>query len=250
MVLLTEPSYIGDGNAGFLSLLGINTDGVVSNPVIEQPKRIEFLGDSLTAGYGSGFDLPAGVAPANCGAGVLINDVTNDYSYFLADSFNAEGRWVAVSGVTIFAKQPNLPGKYPYTLGSGSNPPKWDFASWVPDLVVMNLGENDMHACNNNCTAAFLEELTNSYVSFVANITKVYNKQDLPIALIIAPHEAGQSVAIIPAVSRLRQLGYNVEFFNATVNVSPQGCGGHPAYTQHHAAFLALRPQIASFLNW
>jgi len=72
----------------------------------------------------------------------------------------------------------------------------------------------------------------------------------LPIALIIAPHEAGQSVSIIPAVSTLKQQGFNVAFMNATVNVSPGGCGGHPGPSQHHAAFLALQPQVAEFMQW
>ncbi len=115
MVLLTEPSYIRDSAPnGLLALLGLNTDGVLLAPPspTTRPRRMEILGDSLTAGYGAGFDLPSGLPTAACGAGVLINDVSNDYGYLLAENFSAQAHVLAVSGITIFASTPNLPQLY------------------------------------------------------------------------------------------------------------------------------------------
>jgi hypothetical protein len=114
VVLLTEPSFIGDSApGGLLSFLGFNTDGTVLPPVpLPTSRRMEVLGDSLTAGYGAGFDLPPGLATTDCGAGVLVNDVTNDYSYLLARNLSAQAHWVAQSGITLFAAPVNLPLLY------------------------------------------------------------------------------------------------------------------------------------------
>jgi hypothetical protein len=47
-----------------------------------------------------------------------------------------------------------------------------------------------MHVCTYVCAAVA------AYVSFVHNITAVYNSPQLPIFLTIANHEAGQSAAM------------------------------------------------------
>lgn len=115
--LLTEPSFIGDDEAGPLQLAGFLTDGAVLPPRPLAARRLEILGDSLTAGYGAGFDdpvappaggppgppppLPAPLQP--CGGGVPINDVSLTYGARLCAAFAADCSWAAVSGVCIMA---------------------------------------------------------------------------------------------------------------------------------------------------
>ncbi len=74
MVLLTEFQFIGDkSDAQALLVDGFLTDGTPQPAPAPRKRRIEFLGDSLTAGYGSGFDQPPGTT---CGGGTLIDDVS------------------------------------------------------------------------------------------------------------------------------------------------------------------------------
>ena len=107
-----------------------------------------FLGDSLTAGYGSGFDDPA-TSPA-CGGGTPQNDVANAYGAVLCDKhFGASCAWVARSGVgLIYPPSPGLPALWPTTLGSFTGQFPWNASSWVPDAVVINIGENDWKYSN------------------------------------------------------------------------------------------------------
>lgn len=132
----------------------------------------------------------------------------------------------------------------------------WDLRAHVPDVVLMELGENDCHAFN--CSSpSNVARLAGAYVSFVHNITGFYGNQQLPIFLTIAMHEAGQSTAMKAAEAQLVADGYRVQFLNASVppvmpdgTVVATGCGGHPSGQAHGFAFEIAQPIIAQALGW
>lgn len=257
LVLLTEASFIGDDSAtSTLTLHSLVTDGVLLPFNASSRRRMDVYGDSLTAGYGSGFDAPASGAP--CGAGVMINDVTNDYSWMLCSDFNSDCHVQAVSGVTLFAATPNLPQIVNYTLGSmlrwdANDSVLWDYASYVPDAVIINLGENDWHAANGKPTPAFIAEFVQRYVQFVTLLNTRYGPgANVTYFLTIAPHEAGQSVGVVQVPPLLQAVGIRALFLNATVDESllPRGCGGHPGPTIHAAAAARAQPFIAAAMGW
>lgn len=292
--LLTEPSAVDDGcgvessTSGPLQLVGFLTDGVVLPARPLAKRRIEFLGDSLTAGYGAGFDDPAAPPPGGrptpssapsllpCGAGVPVNDVSSSYGARLCDAFGADCTWTAVSGVTIWTGRPSLPQYWNATLGSMLTPSKWSGAggavAWdpcnpalgggvVPDAVYVNLGENDMHgAPAPPIPASWFAGLAQSYVDFVAALWAAYakcgsgvDKGSPAFFLAIGPHEAGQSVAIAQALPAIAAAGYTVTFINATVPnppVIPAGCGGHPGPSLHLASAQRAAPVISHAMQW
>jgi hypothetical protein len=116
-------------------------------------------------------------------------------------------------------------------------------------------GEND---CNGNaCNPAGFPKITAAFVSFVSYLSAGYKAADpgaeLTFFLAIAPHEKGQSAAILPAVTQLTAAGFNVHFLNATVPSSPSvpsGCGGHPGPTIHKLAAARAYPVIAAAMGW
>lgn len=287
--LLTEPSFIDDGEAGPLQLAGFLTDGAVLPPRPLAPRRLEILGDSLTAGYGAGFDdpfaPPAGgpstpppprPAPLQpCGGGVPMNDVSTTYGARLCAAFGADCTWAAVSGVCIMAHPgSNLPDFWNVTLGSMLARGRWAryLAPWdqcdpalgggprAPDGVIVNLGENDMHAAPKPPSPAWLAQLASSYVEFVGALWTAYarcsgssNKAAPTFFLAIGPHEAGQSAAMAQALPALAAAGYSALLLNATVPLPPAlpaGCGGHPGPTLHAAAAAAAAPVVSAALGW
>lgn len=253
VVLLTEGSFIQDSDdSASLIVEGFVTDGVVIPvPRPSTSRRIEFLGDSLTAGYGSGFDFPPNARA--CGAGVLINDWLNSYGALLCANFSAECTTEAVSGITLFTGNPNLPKIWDFELLHRST--AYNASRFVPDAVVINLGENDWNAnCGNSSTC--ISEFTAAYVTFVEHIANTYQKAasspslNQTFFLTIGPHEKGQSVGILPAVSALQEKGINAVFLNATVSGLVSGCGGHPGPTIHRAAAARAWPVIAQVMGW
>ena len=288
--LLTEPSFIDSGsgirtNFGPLQVAGFLTDGKALPPRPLSTRRIEFLGDSLTAGYGAGFDVPAappGVSVSGgqlpCGAGVPINDVSMSYGSRLCEAFGADCSWVAVSGVTIMTGSRTLPDYWNLTLGTMINPQRWPdgVSNWnpcdasigggagrIPDAVVINLGENDMHgAPKPPIPPSWYAKLAASYLAFIDTLWSAYNacsssssgnKGSPAFFLAIGPHEAGQSMAILQAMPQIAAAGYNVTFLNATVPpppAIPAGCGGHPGPSLHFASAQKAAPVIAATMGW
>jgi hypothetical protein len=263
LVVLTEPSFIKDSAPdSILTIDAVVTDGRLLPAPQPSARRIEFLGDSLTAGYGAGFDAPVNASSGgylSCGAGELINDVSMTYGALLCANFSADCNWEAVSGVTLMAGNPNLPMYWAVELGgmlewkSGVLPFNATLDA-TPQAVVVNLGENDWNA-NCGSTPACIAKFTAAYVAFVEHLSAAYGDaaaKSIRFFATIGPHEKGQSVGILPAVAQLQGLGYKASFLNATVDSSlyPPGCGGHPGPSIHRASFEAAQPVIAAAMGW
>jgi len=189
---------------------------------------------------------------------VLQDDVANDYSSLLCAGFGAECQWAAWSGITLWVGHPNLPERYPWTLGgvSGAFPYNFSSAWGPPDVIFINLGEND---CNGGaCNEKHYPNITAAFVEFVGYLQKGYSAgapggvANITYFLAIAPHEKGQSNAILPAVAQLQAAGLPVHFANGTVTDPslPNGCAGHPGPTIHAASAARLAPQIAAVMGW
>ena len=164
-----------------------------------------------------------------------------------------------MSGVTLLLGSPNLPELWEYELGSMLRywTHKVNFTvagsvgGFVPDAVVINLGENDANVdktcfVDPTCTA----RVTAAFVAFVQRINAVYGPAPRTFFLTIAPHEKGQHASILPAVAQLVALGVDAVFLNATVNETTRGCGGHPGPTTHRLAYERARPVIAAKMGW
>jgi lysophospholipase L1-like esterase len=110
----------------------------VLQPLEKITRRIEFIGDSITCGYG--------------------NEAANQNEHFTPRTENAALAWGAVaarqlkadlaveawSGIWLMDNGHDLPmpKRWGRTLPmeDGST---WAFTSWIPDAVVINLGTND-----------------------------------------------------------------------------------------------------------
>lgn len=262
--LLTEPAFIQDsGPSSVLSVEGLVTDGrLVATPEPATKRSMEILGDSLTAGYGAGFDLPHAQSKT-CSGGGLTDDQGVSYGALLCTNFSARCTMEAVSGITLYTGRGfNLPLTWDWELG-GMLQNKWPKSTMVPynasrflpDAVLINLGENDWGGGKCGTTPGCPAKFTEAYVEYVHHISEVYAKAGkkgaITFFLTIGPHEHGQSTAILPAVQQLQSSGVKAVFLNATVpDYGTIGCGGHPGVTIHHASFLRAQPVIAAAMGW
>ena len=157
---ITEISVIKSTEATFsyIDLTGISVKGSLEKyePKI---KKIEVIGDSISAGYGILSEAGA------TGFKAVEEDSTYTYAALLADKFNAELTLLASSGSGVFMDSSGLvsgktsasgkpaniwPDMYDYSVaargqrGSAQSITKeWDFTNDHPDLIIVNLGTND-----------------------------------------------------------------------------------------------------------
>ena len=118
----------------------LSGDDVKLLPPPEYDLRFEFLGDSITCGYGDIAD-----PSVNCFC-TCDEDTTRTYAYLTAEHFGAEIRVEAISGQGIVRNcngdvDRPIPVFFERGLRNGSE--KHDFSSWTPDFVVVNAGTND-----------------------------------------------------------------------------------------------------------
>lgn len=124
-------------------------------------RRIEFVGDSITCGYGN--------ESANQNEHFKPATENNYLAYgaLAARDLGAEYVAVAWSGKWLFG--PNaIPLLYDLALPNDPES-RWDFSAWVPQAVVVNLGTNDFGPRNPT-----EQEWQDAYRAFLQTLRKHY----------------------------------------------------------------------------
>ena len=152
-------------------------EGEKIEPAKEKDLKIEFIGDSITCGYG--VDDPDKEHHFK----TSTEDVTKAYAYKTAQALDADYSMVSISGYGIISgytdsgKKPEqtIPQYYD-KLGFSYNKfadslevagLEWNFDNYKPDIVVINLGTNDMSYAKNELTQAEFEE---GYIEFLKQV--------------------------------------------------------------------------------
>ena len=141
---------MSDDGESYIHIHALRYDGEFL-PVKEKERRIEFIGDSITSGEGTfGAKEETDWIP-------MFFSVQRGYAHLTAKALDAEYRIFSQSGFGIHHGWDNnlhsalprfyrevcsiMPGETCRKLGGGE---KWNFESWQPDVVVINLGTNDV----------------------------------------------------------------------------------------------------------
>jgi hypothetical protein len=109
-----------------------------ANPLPD--RKIEFYGNSITAGHG------VDVLPENndSGSPEFFNNYRT-YAALTARHFNAQYSCIARSGIGVMVSWfPIIMPEMYDRLNPSDSTSKWDFSKYTPDIVVINLFQNDM----------------------------------------------------------------------------------------------------------
>lgn len=147
-------------------------------PAAAKEHRIEFIGDSITCGYGVDDE------DENHHFSTSTEDVTKAYAYKTAQALNADYSMVSISGYGIISgytdngekKDDQTIPQYYESLGfsygsfDGTKPQSlsWDFSQFKPEAVVINLGTNDDSYCQSDSDKQ--QEYTDAYVEFIKKV--------------------------------------------------------------------------------
>jgi lysophospholipase L1-like esterase len=138
-----------EASYGVSQFFGVSQATLLAPPA--SPGRlIEFVGDSITAGYGNlgNEPHPNYGNPSPCRFSFETESAYMSYGAVAARALAADASIVAMSGWGVFRSRDAdhndvLPRVYANALGPGAVP-AWDFRT-QPQLVVINLGTNDFH---------------------------------------------------------------------------------------------------------
>jgi hypothetical protein len=126
----------------FCGLL-LGEGGEILPPAAPPLRKMEFIGDSFTAAESD----EATVQALDWEARYPVTNIDAGFAPLIAKHFGAQYHTTCRSGSGMYCDwQGNLnqtiPARFDRTLME-SVQPKWDFAKWVPDVVVVCLGLND-----------------------------------------------------------------------------------------------------------
>lgn len=197
------------------------SNGQILDPPAGSGRIIEFIGNSITAGYAIE-DTSGGDSP----------DTTNTnnfptYAAITARHFNADLYCTAKSGIGILVSWfPTIMPEVFDRLDPLDSTSTWDFGKARPDLVVINLFQNDAWLVNLpdhpsfkqrfGSNAPSSESIISAYHHFVAHVRSVY--PDTPIICALGSMDATQEESPWPgyineAVRRLGDPNASTLFF-------------------------------------
>lgn len=151
-----------------------------SRSLVASPSRptnkIEYYGDSITVGNAVDDPDVGGIPNKN-------NYLT--YAAVTARNLDAEYHCIAISGISMQQSYVNgtIFDYYDKELGYHSPIKPWDFTKWIPDAVVINLGQNDY-------TLGSDPNVTDLYVDFMRDIRAEY--PDTHIFLVLGDMSAAE----------------------------------------------------------
>ncbi|PAP75995.1 AGE family epimerase/isomerase [Rubrivirga marina] len=219
-------------------------------------RRIEFIGDSITAGYG------VDPEPVACGAGTWY-DPTHAWQAYgprLARRLGAQWMLSAVSGMGMHRNwnslTPVMPDVYDgLYLEYATDNPAWDVDQYRPDLVVVALGTNDFSAGDGETPRPALdgEAFVSDYVGFVERVRQ--QNAEAPILLLNSPVFEGEQRELLAeslreVAARRAAAGDDAISTFSFVGRYVDGCDGHPGKAGQQAMADELEPVLRTLTGW
>lgn len=234
VVCLVKESEVQYASSGILAFY--TDEEAEIRPTDKKDRKIEFIGDSITCGYG-----------VLGGPKALFSTETESaddaFAVQCARALDADYQLVSFSGIGVISRyiEPEenesltdvlMPALYPHpdavlAKRYGWRPESWDFSSFCPQVVVINLGTND-----DSYTRGIREReerFEEEYCEFVRNIHRRN-----PGAEIVCTFGV-MSQRLLPrveeAVQRLSESGVPVRMYREEPMPPGEvtGCDGHPS---------------------
>jgi lysophospholipase L1-like esterase len=162
-----------EANAGSVHFNGIQIDDGVkvwAPAPVAYKLKMEFIGDSKTVGACNEDGNTDQWDTRRTHNGLL------SYAAMTAEAFNADHRNISVSGMGIITGYVDVKaGEMWNKIYPKASSPVADLKLWVPDVVFVNLGEND-DSFTKKQKQPFPTDFNDGYISLVQNIRGAYPK--------------------------------------------------------------------------
>lgn len=227
---------------------------ILDTPELPQ-RKIEFIGDSITCGYGNEDHSDMKSYPYR-----NVNNAYYSYAQQVARGLNAQCVQVARSGICLNYDR-YTPGVgvfhdmvtcYPYTLFSPEqDSEKWDCGQYVPDVVCINLGTND-------CDQPEFDKdvFARRIIEFVNRLRAQY--AHAIVVLLLGPMLHGEKLSVVKysldkAQAVLNSDGDGLIYrfdFTPDDGSMDYGTALHPTAKRHAAMASELIPFLKDIMSW
>lgn len=214
-------------------------------PIVKSSRRIEFIGDSYTVGYGV-----EALGPEE-GTVEETTNTTKSYAYLIAEKLRADYRISAFSGRGLVRNYAGIEPKWPipelikYTVPGMAASDKGgalrDFSAWVPSVMVIFVGINDFQGEGGHPSQA---EFVKAYREMLSKFRKNYpGVKFLLVATKVWPEDL-----LIPAVQQVFEEENKAGFKDIAMKVvysENTALHGHPNERSQAEMARILLPEVA-----
>lgn len=243
--LRSEAHYTAASFQGLLIAEGGNVLDAPPKP----SRKIEFIGDSYTAGYGV-------ESPGRSCNSEALNKYTNAHSTFAANvtkAFHAQSIILGWSGAGMVRNygadnkrsDDPFPTHYDRSLGIVNGNTDWDYSQWKPELVVICLGTNDYSTSPHPDDSMYIGD----YHKFIERIRTNY--PDASILCVSTGDETFEK-NVESVVSEQKSTYGNSKIYSARYPSSLEntGCDWHPNVEDNIKVADVLIEKIMNKLGW
>lgn len=215
----------------------------------DSARRIEWIGDSITAGYGM-------LAKQSDPFTSETEDALYTYAALASESLGADYHILAASGYGVATSNGGstdsglLPLVYPYTSFPRGTLEKylWDYKRFEPDVIVVNLGTNDFAGASGSASGR--DRLKTAIPVFLATLRKAH-----PGAVIVWAYGLmidGYLNDIRASVERYAADDGNTYFIALPQQKAANGygSGGHPNVASHLEAGGIMAAELEALMGW
>jgi lysophospholipase L1-like esterase len=241
---------------GTVQFLGFASAG--GQPLIETPepfqRRIEFIGDSITCGYGDeGPDQ-------NCHFSPDTENASLAYGALTAKGLNAAYVAIAYSGIGAYrnndgATKDVMGVRYERTLADDPAS-KWSFSAFTADVVVINLSTNDFAKGDPG------QPFADAYLSLVKQVRGHYPSayifcslgpmlsDSFPAGEMALTKARGYISGVVDKVRAAGDARVNFVEFPTQDAANGLGCDYHPSLKTHQLMADKLKAAIQAVTGW
>jgi lysophospholipase L1-like esterase len=231
-------------HGGNTTFMGFRLDkGKRLNLPATKDRKVEFIGDSYTCGYG---------IEGKSHEDHFTYQTENNYLTFgaiTARDLNAEFLTVCRSGIGVWqgyggGKDFTMPKLYDEVIINSNK--VWDYKQYVPQLVAIDLGSNDLSVALDS--AKFIS----TYVEFLQRLRNNY--PSAKIVCIAGPCSPGDEWKktrsyIHSVVDEYKKTDNSTYYFEFST-FEPNGSDFHPNLEQHKNMANELAPFLKKLMNW
>ncbi|MEJ5285517.1 MAG: SGNH/GDSL hydrolase family protein [Brevinematales bacterium] len=214
---------------GVFKGLLVDNEGKLLENQYNPSRKFEFIGDSITCGYG--IEATSPTIPNSR----KYQNFTKTYAYLISEMLNADYHVVAISGKGLvrnygepkdFSTDP-LPFYYKRTFQGIDD--EWDFSKWQPDVVFIALGENDF----STSPVPSGEKYYIAYKNFIKLIRNNYPASKIVMICTMSGRDIYRETLKESYLKLSKELKDIYHFEFPLVQANEGGCDNHPNYLAH-----------------
>lgn len=237
-----------EGEQGRVTIRSFATDGrILPSGEVRRKRRIEFVGDSYTCGYGTesaGRKEPFRPETENCNLA---------YAAIIGRFFDADIQLVSHSGCGLVrnyadTQRPTMTDRYPFVFDESSdvryNASK---AGFKPDIVVVYLGTNDFSLGRQPS----LEAWRAGYARLIGMIAANYGRE-VPVLCVSSKADKQMGAYVRAAAEGIGRSNVSWTSIEDMIHNddSEMGASDHPKYAGQRKVACHMIPYISTMTGW